>query len=184
AAIAAAAAITVVGASSCGLGSDAFALVWDGAQLHGLNSSGPAPAAWDIEYFRRKHNGMMPERGWDSVTVPGAIAGGVALSKKFGKLPFADLLEPAIDLAARGHMVARVVQQKWATAATILHAQPGFAHAFMPYGRAPHVGENFVFAEAAHSLTKIAETEGEAFYRRSEERRVGNEWRCRAWNRP
>ncbi len=165
AAIAAAAAITVVEPCSCGLGSDAFALVWDGTQLHGLNSSGPAPAAWDVEYFRRKHNGMMPERGWDSVTVPGAIAGWVALSKKFGKLPFADLLEPAIDLAARGHMVSRVVQQKWTNAVAILHAQPGFAQAFMPHGRAPHVGENFVFADAARSLTKIAETEGEAFYR-------------------
>ena len=165
AAIAAAAAITVVEPVSCGLGSDAFALVWDGAQLHGLNSSGPAPAAWTPEYFKRKHNNLVPERGWDAVTVPGAVAGWAALSRKFGKLPFADLLEPAIDLAARGHMVSQVVHQKWSKAIPILHNQPGFAQAFMPHGRAPHIGEHFVFADAAGSLRKIAETEGETLYR-------------------
>ncbi|WP_293780995.1 gamma-glutamyltransferase family protein [uncultured Oxalicibacterium sp.] len=164
AAIAAAAAITVVEPCSCGLGSDAFALVWDGSKLHGLNGSGQAPAAWDVDYFHRKHKGMIPERGWDSVTVPGAIASWVALSDKFGKLPFADLLEPAIDLASRGHMVSRVVQQKWTNAIPILHQQPGFADTFMPHGRAPQVGENFVFADAATSLKKIAETKGAAFY--------------------
>lgn len=165
AAIAAAAALTIVEPVSCGLGSDAFALVWDGNQLHGLNSSGTSPAAWNVDYFKQKHNGVFPERGWDTVTVPGAIASWVALSDKFGKLPFADLLEPAIELAARGHMVSPVVQKKWGNAITILQNQPGFAQAFMPHGRAPHVGENFVFADAAESLRKIAETKGEAFYR-------------------
>ena len=165
AAIAAAAALVVVEPVSCGLGSDAFALVWDGNKLHGLNSSGTAPAAWTTDYFKNKHNNLVPERGWDSVSVPGAIAGWVALSEKFGKLPFADLLEPAIELAARGHMVSPVVQKKWTNAIPILQNQPGFAQNFMPHGRAPHVGENIVFADTARSLTRIAETKGEAFYR-------------------
>jgi gamma-glutamyltranspeptidase/glutathione hydrolase len=165
AAIAAAAALTVVEPVSCGLGSDAFALIWDGAQLHGLNSSGPAPAAWTPEYFKHKHNNQVPERGWDSVTVPGAVAGWAALSRKFGKLPFADLLEPAIDLAARGYMVSPVVHQKWSKAIPILHQQPGFAQAFMPHGRAPHIGEHFVFSDIVASLRKIAETQGDALYR-------------------
>ena len=55
AAIAAAAAIVLVEPVSCGLGGDCFAIVWDGQQLHGLNSSGVAPAAWNVEYFKRKH---------------------------------------------------------------------------------------------------------------------------------
>jgi gamma-glutamyltranspeptidase/glutathione hydrolase len=165
AAIAAAAAITVVEPVSCGLGSDAFALVWDGTQLHGLNGSGPAPQAWTPAYFKQKHNNLVPERGWGSVTVPGAVASWAALSRKFGKLPFADLLEPAIDLAARGYLVSPVVHQKWSKAIPILHNQPGFAHTFMPHGRAPRIGEHFVFADAAESLRKIAETEGETLYR-------------------
>lgn len=165
AAIAAAAALTIVEPVSCGLGSDAFAILWDGRQLHGLNASGTAPAAWTTDYFRKKYGEQMPMRGWDTVTVPGAVAGWAALSKRFGKLPFADLLEPAIDLAARGHLVSPIVQQKWTNAVPLLQDQPGFAAAFMPHGRAPHVGEQFVFAEAAQTLKKITATQGEAYYR-------------------
>ena len=66
--IAAAAAITIVEPVSCGLGSDAFAIVWDGSSLHGLNASGVSPAAWDRAYFERRHNGQIPMRGWDAVT--------------------------------------------------------------------------------------------------------------------
>ena len=69
AAIATAAALTIVEPVSCGLGSDAFAILWDGKQLHGLNSSGFAPAAWTTDYFENKHNGRIPERGWDAVAV-------------------------------------------------------------------------------------------------------------------
>jgi gamma-glutamyltranspeptidase/glutathione hydrolase len=165
AAIAAAAALTIVEPVSCGLGSDAFAILWDGSSLHGLNASGTAPAAWTPDYFHKKYGEQMPMRGWDTVTVPGAVAGWVALSKRFGKLPFADLLEPAIDLAARGHLVSPIVQQKWANAVPLLQDQPGFAAAFMPHGRAPQVGEQFVFTDAAQSLKKIAATQGEAYYR-------------------
>jgi gamma-glutamyltranspeptidase/glutathione hydrolase len=89
----------------------------------------------------------------------------VELSERFGKLPFADLFEPAIELAARGHMVAPIVQYKWAAAVPLLKDQPGFAATFMPHGRAPEVAEQFMFAEAAHTLLRIAETHGEDFYR-------------------
>jgi gamma-glutamyltranspeptidase/glutathione hydrolase len=164
AAIAAAAAITIVEPVSNGLGSDAFAIVWDGSQLHGLNASGTAPAAWDHAYFASRHGGQIPKRGWDSVTVPGAIAGWAALHEKFGRLPFGDLLAPAIELAERGHGVATIVNQKWTAAVPELQSQPGFAEAFMPRGRAPAVGERFRFPEAAATLRRIAETRGRDFY--------------------
>ena len=165
AAIAAAAALTIVEPVSNGLGSDNFAILWDGQQLHGLNSSGVAPAAWNPAYFRRKHGDAMPVRGWDSVTTPGAVAGWVALSQRFGKLPFADLLEPAIELAERGHGVGRIVADKWGRQVPLLQNQPGFAAAFMPRGRAPQPGERFVFSQAGATLRRIALTQGEAFYR-------------------
>ncbi len=165
AAIATAAAMTIVEPCSNGLGSDSFAILWDGRQLHGLNASGTAPAAWTREYFVRKHGEQMPMRGWDSVTVPGAVAGWMALSAKFGKLPFADLLAPAIELAERGYGVGVVTADKWAKAAPLLQDQPGWAQAFLPRGRVPAPGERFVFAEAGATLRKIAATKGEAFYR-------------------
>jgi gamma-glutamyltranspeptidase / glutathione hydrolase len=170
AAIATAAVMTVVEPCSNGLGSDAFCILWDGHQLHGLNASGTAPQAWTPEYFRGKYGADVrtpPKRGWDSVTVPGAVAGWTALHARFGKLPFADLLAPAIDVAERGSAVPVIVQQKWRNAASLpeITSQPGFAAAFLPHGREPKVGERFVFAEAARTLRLIAETKGEAFYR-------------------
>ncbi len=170
AAIAAAAAMTIVEPCSNGLGSDAFAILWDGQQLHGLNASGTAPPAWTPEYFRARYgdDARAPaKRGWDSVTVPGAVASWVALSERFGKLAFADLLEPAIEIAERGYAVPWVVRQKWAMAAALpeLTGQPGFADTFLPRGRAPEVGELFRFPAAARTLRLIADTYGEAFYR-------------------
>ncbi len=165
AAIAAAAALTIVEPISNGLGSDNFAILWDGQGLHGLNSSGVAPAAWNPAYFRRKHGDKFPLRGWDTVTTPGAVAGWVAMSERFGKLPFADLLEPAIELAERGHAVGVIVADKWARQVPGLKDQPGYAQAFMPRGRAPLPGERFVFAEAGATLRKIALSKGEAYYR-------------------
>lgn len=170
AAIAAAAAITIVEPVSCGLGSDAFAILWDGKALHGLNSSGVAPAAWSPEYFKNKYgtdaNGLAnrPVRGWDSVTVPGVVAGWAALHERFGKLPFADLMEPAIEIAERGYAVPPVVAHKWAAAVPELKDQPGYADTFMPNGRAPAVGEKFTMKAAAETLRQIGATRGRAYY--------------------
>lgn len=164
AAITAAACMTLVEPCSNGLGSDAFCILWDGRQLHGLNASGPAPAAWTPAFFQGQ---VMPKRGWGSVTVPGAVGGWMALSERFGKLPFADLMQPAIEIAERGYAVPPIVQGKWAMAAGLseITSQPGFAQAFLPHGRAPAVGELFRFSDAARSLKLIAESKGEAFYR-------------------
>lgn len=167
--VAAAAVMTLVEPCSNGLGSDAFCILWDGKELHGLNASGTAPAAWTPDYFRAKYGPdatTPPKRGWDSVTVPGAVASWVALSERFGRLPFADLLAPAIEIAERGWLVSTNVQHKWAAAATLpeLTGQEGFARTFLPKGRAPHVGEHVRMPGAARALRKIAETRGAALY--------------------
>ena len=169
AAIATAAAMTVLEPCSNGLGSDAFCILWDGQQLHGLNASGRAPAAWTPDYFSRKHGygaATPPVRGWDTVTVPGAVAAWAALHERYGHLPFADLMAPAGDIAERGYAVPVVVQQKWAAAARVqaLVEQPGFAPTFLPKGRAPEVGELFRMPGAARALRAIGATAGRAFY--------------------
>ncbi len=166
-AIAAAAVMTIVEPCSNGLGSDAFCILWDGEKLHGLNASGPAPATWSAAYFRRKYGDeptRPPMRGWDSATVPGAVGAWMALSERFGKLPFADLLAPAIEVAERGYAVPLIVQEKWVAAAPLLRAMPGWAEAFLPHGRAPEVGERFAFPAAARALKAIAKTRGQALY--------------------
>jgi len=164
AAIAAAAVKALVEPVSNGLGSDCFAIIWDGRELHGLNASGWSPAAWDKAYFDRVNNGTIPQRGWNSVSVPGAIAGWSEMHRKFGKLPFADLIAPAIDYAERGYAVSTIVQRKWQAQAGILKNQPGFSEHFLPHGRVPRVGERFVPADTAATLRRIAETDGRDFY--------------------
>jgi gamma-glutamyltranspeptidase/glutathione hydrolase len=170
AALAAAACLTVVEPCSNGLGSDAFAIVWDGQRLHGLNASGAAPAAWTPPYFRSRYGDAAaapPRRGWDAVTVPGAVGGWVALARRYGRLPLAKVLAPAIEIAERGYAVPVVVRGKWAAAAALpeLTTQPGFAETFLPHGRAPQVGERFALPAAARTLRRIAATDGEAYYR-------------------
>jgi gamma-glutamyltranspeptidase/glutathione hydrolase len=170
AAIATAACMTILEPCSNGLGSDAFCILWDGAQLHGLNASGPAPAAWTRDYFTRKYGGganAPPPRGVDSVSVPGAVAAWMALSERFGKLPFADLIAPAAEIAERGYAVPVIVQQKWMMASKVaeLVDAPGYAQTFLPKGRPPEVGERFSMPHAARALKLIGATKGEAFYR-------------------
>jgi gamma-glutamyltranspeptidase/glutathione hydrolase len=167
AAIAAAAVLTIVEPVSCGLGSDAFCILWDGKALHGLNASGRAPQAWTPDYFQKKYGPdamQPPKRGIDSVTVPGAVASWVAMSERFGKLPFADLMQSAIEIAERGYLLSVVVQEKWAAPVEELRSQPGFTEHFLPKGRAPQVGELFQFPAAARGLRAIANTKGQAFY--------------------
>ena len=167
AAIAAAAAMTIVEPVSNGLGSDSFCILWDGKELHGLNASGRAPQSWTPDYFKRKYGDgadTPPKRGMDSVTVPGAVSSWTAMSDRFGKLPFADLMEPAIEIAERGYLLSPVLQQKWAAATEELQSQPGFASAFLPWGRAPQVGELFQFKAAARGLRAIAQSKGAAYY--------------------
>lgn len=163
AALASAITLVVVEPTGNGLGSDAFCILWDGSELHGLNASGCSPAAWTPGRFAGEP--QMPRRGWESVTVPGAVSAWVDLSSRFGTLPFATLFEPAIEYAERGFHVTPVIAELWWRGAEELKHQPGFAEAFMPNGRAPAAGELFRSPALGRTLRLIAETKGEAFYR-------------------
>lgn len=163
AAVAAAMTLTVVEPTGCGIGSDAFAILWDGKALHGLDASGRAPAAWHPAFFAGQD--AMPNRGWNSVTVPGAVSGWAMLLERFGKLSFIDVAAPAIRHAREGFFVTPMVAKRWnASTATLAH-QPGFADCFMPGGRAPRAGEMFRSGPHAETLEEIARSNGESFYR-------------------
>jgi len=163
AALACAIALTVVEPTSNGIGGDAFALVWDGHELHGLNGSGHSPKGWTPERYAGLRE--MPFLGWDSVTVPGAVDAWDALSKRFGKLPFVDLFSPAIDYARNGFVVSPITAQRWADAAELYYEFPDFGQTFLPGGRAPRCGEVFRCPDQARTLEEIAASGGRSFYR-------------------
>ena len=165
AAVAAAMTLTVVEPTGCGIGSDAFAIVWDGTDLHGLDASGRAPEAWTRDYFAGLE--AMPGCGWDSVTVPGVVSGWAALLRRFGSLPFEAVAGPAIRHAREGFAVTPMVAKRWAASTASLAEQSGFSDCFMPDGRAPRAGEIFRSPAHADTLAEIARSGGESFYRGS-----------------
>jgi len=171
AAIAVAAALTVLEPTSCGLGSDAFALVWEDGTLAGLNASGAAPALASAEELRRGGLTQMPALGWPSVTVPGAVSAWARLHQRFGCLPFRDLLAPAIAYAREGAPVPPVIAGYWRAAERRFMGLGGvfdeFERVFLPRGRAPLAGEVFRSEEMACTLESIALTRGESLYRGS-----------------
>jgi gamma-glutamyltranspeptidase/glutathione hydrolase len=165
AALAAAIALTVTEPCSNGLGSDFFCILWDPKtkKLHGLNASGRSPKAWSPSRFAGMQT--MPRTGWDTVTIPGCVSAWSVLSKRFGKLPFADLFTPGIDYARRGYHVSPIVAKKWEAAVPIFEKVNGWADHFMPHGRAMKTGELWRSEAMAQTMEKIAESHGESFYR-------------------
>ncbi|MFZ2445494.1 MAG: gamma-glutamyltransferase family protein [Syntrophobacteraceae bacterium] len=170
AAIAAASCLTVVEPTSNGIGGDAFALVWTGGKLTGLNSSGPAPRKLSLQSLAGAGHREIPRFGVGPVTVPGAPACWAELARRFGKLPLTESMRGAIEYAEAGFPVSPVVANRWEAAREIYLAQDGdeFRHwfeTFAPLGRAPAAGEIWRLPDQAATLAAIAETEAEAFYR-------------------
>lgn len=163
AAVATAVALTVVEPTGNGIGGDAFAILWDGERLHGLNASGRSPRAWTPERFADRE--AMPSRGEEAVTVPGAPSAWAALHDRFGALPFERLFEPAIRYAEDGFPVSPRVAGAWQRAERAHGHRQDFAAAFLPAGRAPRAGEIWSLPEQAETLRRVARDRGEAFYR-------------------
>ncbi len=161
AAVAMAAALTVIEPTSNGIGGDAFCMVWDGTQIHGINASGRSPAALNIERLRDQG---IPRTGWDAVTVPGCVSGWVSLWKQFGRLPFSTLLEPAIHLAEDGFPVAPQCAEAWRRAAQRYAPFSEWMRTFTMDGRTPEIGARWHLPDHAETLKDIAATEGDSFY--------------------
>ena len=171
AAVATAAALTVVEPSANGIGGDAFAIVWDGEKLHGLNASGYAPSALNADVLRKHGMSEMPAHTWEAVTVPGAPSAWAALSGRFGALPFVDLLKPAVEYARYGYPIPVHVGEIWR------HAYNHFKEvlkggmyaawfdAFAPGGKCPSPGSIWHNTDMAETLERLAETRCEDFYR-------------------
>jgi len=172
AAVAAAAALTVVEPTSNGIGSDNFALVWTQGKLYGLNSSGRAPMALTVEEVRRRGYDVMPFFGTVPVTVPGAPGGWAELNRRFGRLSLTEDMAPAIDLAENGFAVGTKVSDLWKNGMGLFaaagHTDGAFRHiweTFTKDGVCPGPGDIVRLPDHARTLQEIAETKAESFYR-------------------
>lgn len=171
AAIATAAMLTVVEPTSNGIGGDAFALIWLKNKLWGINSSGPSPKSISADELIEKGYKEMPAYGLIPVTVPGVPAAWAELSKKFGKLPLSETLQPAIDTAREGHAVTPTVARFWKKAFDKFKEnlkgeefEPWF-DTFAKEGKTPKAGEIWKSESHAKTLEELAKTNCESFYK-------------------
>lgn len=166
AAIAANAALGLMEPTGGGIGGDLFALVWDPAsgRLHGYNGSGRSPMGLTRAWFDEQGITTIPSFGALTVTVPGAVDGWFALHGRFGRLPMADLLQPSIDYARRGHPVPETIAWHWERSITRFREFPGFLEQFSIDGRAPRRGEFWRNENLARTYERIAREGRAGFY--------------------
>jgi gamma-glutamyltranspeptidase / glutathione hydrolase len=167
AAIAANAVLGLVEPTGNGIGGDLFAIVWDpkGRQLHGLNAAGRSPKSLTLEEFQRRGLTSVPPYGPLPVSVPGCVDGWFELHAKFGKLPMAEVLAPAIRYAREGFPVSELIAYYWEKGGARLKQYPGFADTYLPGGRPPKKGEIFKNPNLARTLETLAKEGRDAFYR-------------------
>ena len=170
AAIAANAALAVVGPLFCGIGGDAFWLIWDAAEgrQHALNGSGRAAASADAAALRAAGLERLPLHGPLTITVPGAVRSWSDAHARFGRLTRAEILAPAIDLAGRGFPAwdgfIRGVEVTAARVEAAMGTGSGFAQVFRPHGRQWRPGEMVRLPALARTLERLADAGFDDFY--------------------
>lgn len=170
AAVAMAAAQVVAEPTSNGLGSDLFAIVAMNDALYGYNGSGKSPAAISLAAMKEKGYDAMPDFGIEAPGVPGAVRAWADIHKKHGRLPFREVLAPAIEYAEKGFVLSPTVARLWAMELEKRKANRGpFYDAFWAQfsfkGEAPKAGDVITFPNVARTLKSIAEDGGVAFYK-------------------
>ncbi len=167
AAIAANAILGLVEPMSCGIGGDLFAIYWDAktGKLTGLNASGWAPQGLTIEFLKSQDRYSMPQDGIQSVTVPGCVNGWEKLHKRFGKLSWHELFQPAIYYAENGFPVTEIIQDTWKGATSKLWSDDAARQIFLPEGKVPEVGQIFRNRRLAAAYKLIAAQGAAAFYK-------------------
>jgi len=170
AAIATNAVLAVVMPGSCGLGGDAFWLIWDaasGRQL-ALNGSGRSARGLDATPLRDRGLRTMPLRGPLSITVPGAVRSWADAHKRFGRLGVVDILAPAIELASDGFAASDGWVAKVESGAAVVNetlgGAAGFFEVFRPHGRPWRPGERVRLPALAGTLGTLARDGFDAFY--------------------
>lgn len=171
AAIATNAVLAVVFGGACGIGGDAFWLIWDEAAAAevALNGSGRAPASADAAALRSRGLATLPFRGPLTITVPGAVRSWGDAHARFGRLPWADLLAPAAELASNGFPVdesfARAVEGAAGFFARELgDGASGWAATYRPLGRPWQPGERVRLPALARTLERIATAGADDLY--------------------
>lgn len=157
----------VVEQHQSGVGGDCFVLAYIAKEKRVVffNGTGPAPMGATLETYRKL--GGIPVNGPFAASVPGAVAGFDLAWKKYGSLPYAKLLKPAITAASQGHALTEWAATNYVEAFSLLSKYPASVRALLPGGKPPRAGDLFVQADLGRTLETIVREGAEAFYRGS-----------------
>jgi gamma-glutamyltranspeptidase/glutathione hydrolase len=167
AAIAMAAVLNVTEPNMTGVGGDAFMMIYSSKtkKLEGLNATGRAPRALNLEYFTSRKMTQMPTTGMEPITVPGAFDGWVTLLDKHGTMKLPDLLAPAIGFAENGFPVMEKTAADWEPEVAKLRLNAAAEATYLVTGGAPQPGAIFRQRNLARTLRTLARGGRDAFYR-------------------
>jgi gamma-glutamyltranspeptidase/glutathione hydrolase len=167
AAIAMAAVLNITEPMMTGIGGDMFALVYwsKTGELKGLNASGRAPRALNLDHFAQRGIKAMPDTGMEPITVPGAFDGWVTLLERYGTMKLAELLAPAIEYADSGFPVMEKTASDWAASVEKLKKTSAASSNYLVEGRSPRAGEIFHQKNLARTLRTLARGGRDAFYK-------------------
>ncbi len=178
AAIAANATLGLMEPTGCGIGGDLFVILWDAKseKLYGLNASGRSPKGLTLEYFKEQGMEKIPAYGPLPVSVPGCVDGWFTLHDKFGKLPIAQVLAPAIGYAEEGFPVSELIAY-YMNIGVNNYLRRGFPNIKETYtidGKIPEKGDIFRNPALANTYRKLAEGGRDAFYEGAIARTIAN----------
>ena len=166
AAIAANAVLNVVRPHMCGIGGDAFIILYMAKQkeIKALNASGRSPYKATRDFFVKMGMETIPDKGILTATVPGALDGWITALENYGTMPLDTLLQRAIEYAEGGFPVYRELSLVIENESSLLKRCPASERVFLANGRPPKPGELLVQNDLAESLKKIAEGGKDVFY--------------------
>ncbi|MBI5837917.1 MAG: gamma-glutamyltransferase [Candidatus Eisenbacteria bacterium] len=167
AAIATNACLALMEPTSCGLGGDLFAILWDPKlnKVVGLNASGRAPLGLKASMVPPDSEGTVPLRSPYAWTVPGCADGWFELHARYGRLPMERVLAAAIQYAEEGFPLSPVIASDWLRSTRVFKDKPGFAEVFMPGGQSPREGQLFRNPALAKTLRLLATGGRDAYYK-------------------
>jgi gamma-glutamyltranspeptidase / glutathione hydrolase len=163
AAVAGQAVLALVDPASNGFGSDAVVLVYDATtkKVFSINAGGPAPRLATIDWYKQHNGGKLPiSDGLLSATVPGVVDAWFAMLDGWGTMTFAQVLQPAIEVAEQGFPLPPGLARSMGSAK--LRKYPSSVKVYMPGGKAPEAGSIFRNPDAGRTLRKLVDAEREA----------------------
>ena len=153
--------------ASCGLGGDMFAVLYDAKTdtVHGINGSGVGARKADRDYYVSRGHTTMPLSGIHSASVPGAPDAYWTLHQRFGSLPWADVVAPALAMCESGYVLSERLARTISGAKRKLDEYSPNRTTLFPGGLSPKPGDVLKRPDLARSLRAFSDHGAEPFYR-------------------